>query len=195
MRVKHIPIFPVITSYIECENYNSIKDDLIAWIYQYQKTDEGVIISNRGGWQSRSDFYFEPSFIRFYDYILRHILNSIPFVDVNVTLQNMWININKKGDLNISHNHPESMLSGVFWVKTPNECGKINFESLESFNYSFFHRKAHPELRKINFDSCVEFDPKEGSILLFPANLRHMVNQNQSDEDRISIAFNIWLTE
>lgn len=138
MRVKHIPLFPVITSYIECENYNSIKDDLIAWIYQYQKTDEGVIISNRGGWQSRSDFYFEPSFIRFYDYILRHILNSIPFVDVNVTLQNMWININKKGDLNISHNHPESMLSGVFWVKTPNECGKINFESLESFNYSFF---------------------------------------------------------
>ena len=195
MRVEHIPLFPVITTYIECENYHLIKDDLIAWIYQYQKNDEGVTISNRGGWQSRSHFHFEPSFIRFYDYIFRHILNSLPFVDVNARIQNMWININKKGDLNVIHDHPESMLSGVFWVKTPDDCGKINFQSPEAFNYSFLHRRAHPELRKINFDSSVEIEPKEGSILLFPANLKHQVNPNMSDEDRISIAFNIWLTD
>ena len=33
--------------------------------------------------------------------------------------------------------------------------------------------------------------PKEGSMLVFPAYLDHKVEPNKSDEDRISISFNI----
>ena len=33
--------------------------------------------------------------------------------------------------------------------------------------------------------------PTEGLMVLFPSHLRHGVEQNQSDEDRISMAFNI----
>ena len=31
----------------------------------------------------------------------------------------------------------------------------------------------------------------EGGMILFPSHLAHRVNENKSDEDRISIAFNI----
>ena len=35
------------------------------------------------------------------------------------------------------------------------------------------------------------FPPTEGTILLFPASIMHKVESNQSDEDRISVAFNL----
>ena len=39
------------------------------------------------------------------------------------------------------------------------------------------------------------FCPLEGRIFVFPAHLAHQVEPNQSNEDRISISFNIWLKE
>ena len=35
------------------------------------------------------------------------------------------------------------------------------------------------------------FQPTEGFILLFPSHLQHCVKENKSDEDRISVAFNL----
>lgn len=196
MSATHVPLFPIIVSHIQCENYWTIKNDLISWIYEFQKTDEGTIKSNRGGWQSKEDhFYFDPSFARYYDYIVRHILSSTPFPNTKVILSNMWININRKGDYNASHDHPRSLLSGVFWVKTPKDCGGIVFESPMEFNYSFLYEKAHPQLKELNFNNSKHFSPLEGSILLFPSNLRHHVEPNQSEEDRISIAFNLFLDQ
>ena len=37
------------------------------------------------------------------------------------------------------------------------------------------------------------FTPIEGRILLFPSSLEHEVEENKSDEDRISYSFNIKL--
>ena len=39
------------------------------------------------------------------------------------------------------------------------------------------------------------FCPLEGRIFVFPAHLAHQVEPNQSNEDRISISFNIYLKE
>ena len=35
------------------------------------------------------------------------------------------------------------------------------------------------------------FNPTEGCIILFPSHLLHHVNPNKSNEDRISVAFNM----
>ena len=40
-----------------------------------------------------------------------------------------WININKKGDFNEKHNHPNCHLAGVLWIKCPENCGDISFDS------------------------------------------------------------------
>ena len=37
------------------------------------------------------------------------------------------------------------------------------------------------------------FTPKEGKMLIFPSSLSHLVEKNESDEDRISYSFNIIL--
>lgn len=62
---------------------------------------------------------------------------------------------------------------------------------------------AHNQLKeKINFNNIVQshfhprFTPKltEGSLIIFPGHLPHLVEKNFSDELRITIAFNISLT-
>ena len=44
-----------------------------------------------------------------------------------------------------------------------------------------------------NLYHCYHFNPTEGKILVFPAHLNHLVQENKSNEDRISVSFNIRL--
>ncbi len=100
-----------------------------------------------------------------------------------------WININQKGHFNYSHDHPGSLFSCVYYVKGGDDKGALEFktpitphtytisdELVGSFNAFTGHAMVIP--------------PVTGDLLIFPAWLQHRVNMSQSDEDRISIAFN-----
>ena len=45
--------------------------------------------------------------------------------------------------------------------------------------------------KKLFITPTVEIQPLEGVIVLFPSDLTHSVQKNNSDEDRISVSFNI----
>ena len=100
-----------------------------------------------------------------------------------------WANINRKGNYNKRHVHmdPGIFLCGVYYVKAPENSGNIRFfdprgplmGSMQDHNY-FFGGHAHQFIT-----------PKEGLLLFFPSWLEHDVEPNNSDEDRISIAFNV----
>ena len=192
MHIHHRTLFPSIVTEVECDFYSFIQPSLIEWIYKYQKTTNGVVLSNCGGWQSLSDFYLDRSFDQFADYILKNALMSLKHYDLNFKLSNMWININKQRDYNVMHNHPNSIISGVFWVKTPENCGSLVFQSPHSFTQHLLLNHVDSEVaKKQNYCDCFNFTPKEGTMILFPSDLLHGVEPNESDEDRISIAFNL----
>jgi uncharacterized protein (TIGR02466 family) len=192
MHIHHRTLFPSIVTEVECNFYSFIQPSLIEWIYNYQKTTDGVVFSNRGGWQSPSDFYLNESFDQFTDYILKNALMSLKHYNLNFKLSNMWININKKGNYNVIHNHPISIISGVFWVKTPKNCGSLVFQSPHSFTQPSLLRNIDSEIAKEqNYYDSYSFFPKEGTMILFPSDLLHGVEPNESEDDRISIAFNL----
>ena len=192
MHILHRSLFPSIVTEVECDHFNFVQPTLIEWICNYQKTTDGVSISNRGGWQSPSDFYLDESFGEFVDYIVNNAQSALSFYDLELKLSNMWININKKGDYNVTHDHPLALISGVFWVKTPENCGSLVFQSPNSFAQALLLNHIDPEIaQQQHYDHSFSFTPKEGKMILFPANLLHLVEPNQSNEDRISIAFNL----
>jgi uncharacterized protein (TIGR02466 family) len=192
MHIHHRTLFPSIVTEVECDFYNFIQPSLIEWIYNYQKTTDGVSISNRGGWQSPSDFYLDESFDQFTDYILKNTLMSLKHYNLDFKLSNMWININKKGNYNILHDHPNSTISGVFWVKTPENCGSLMFHSPHNFTQDLLLHSVDSEIaKKQNYYGGYYFSPKEGTMILFPSDLMHGVEPNESEDDRISIAFNL----
>ena len=185
--------FPLIVTEIECDFYRYIRDDLIDWIYKYQSTAETVHLTNRGGWQSPSDFYQQETFSEFKSYILNNAFQSLTHYNRRFELSNMWININKKGNYNTAHNHPGCIMSGVFWVKAPENCGNLRFLSPHSFAECFLLQSFQDDdvRKKVNYSESMDFMPKDGVMILFPSHLQHLVESNESDEDRISIAFNL----
>ena len=47
------------------------------------------------------------------------------WLDREPVLGNMWANINPKGGMNQPHIHPNSLLSGVYYVKSNPKAGRL----------------------------------------------------------------------
>ena len=190
-------LFPTVVHEVTVKNFKSIKKDLVNYVYeQKQRDSQGVSFSNVGGWQSG------PSYSNFDNILLTTITETlIPYFSNNVLdmskkiqYNGLWMNINRKGDYNTSHDHAMCHLAGVFWLKIPKNCGNIHFFSPHSFTHgSEMQRYTEDFQKKTNVYSSYWFSPVEGSILVFPACLIHRVDSNQSDEDRISASFNLEL--
>ena len=189
-------IFPVPIHQFDVNGYSEIQDELIDYVYKMREKDPvGHTISNRGGWQS-SCFSLENE-----DDILQNFLTNclseFPPIEKSIKLfVSAWININPPEAFNLKHNHPTSDLSGVLWLKCQKDCGNIVFESPRSFAT---HREIDSYTEDFkkdnNYFHSFYFNPVAGRLIVFPSHLEHHVDFNQSQEDRISVSFNIRLSE
>ena len=193
-------LFPTQVVSGEIPDFDQIQDKLIKWIYEYKKKNEDIArISNKGGWQSaRKDVFIDDGFKQFENIIIPIIGELVD--EYKLTTQadvvQMWININGKNGYNVSHRHPGADLSGVLWVKQTEDQGRFIFDNMDvgyrdaSLVYTMnrdylIQKKMLPEWFPLY---------KNGTIILFPAMFSHRVEINETEEDRISISFNIKLT-
>ena len=90
----------------------------------------------------------------------------------------------KSSGYQASHNHSSSWISGVFYLKVPKNLnedeGNIKF-SKHGYNF--------PKNSFVNSNKIIE--AREGGLVMFPSSLYHETIPFKSDEDRISIAFDI----
>ena len=188
-------IFPIPIHQFDVNGFSKIKDELIDYVYDCKKKDpKGVSLSNRGGWQSEGfEIINEDDVLQLF---LINCLSNFPPIKESVQLRGYaWININKPGDYNIKHVHPTNNLSGVLWIKCLENSGDIVFDSPNNFE-SFLENKSYDDdFKKSNFiDDSYHCYPTEGRIIVFPSHLQHHVQENKSNEDRISVSFNIRLS-
>lgn len=90
------------------------------------------------------------------------------------------------------HAHPASILSGVFYLKIPDNSPPIIFnDPRDHYKYIQYPTKfGNPrEMYKLLSEYVV--NPTEGMILMWPSWLEHQVLASKSSEDRIAIAFNV----
>tara|TARA_B100001989_G_C24371069_1_gene379390 strand:- start:24 stop:644 length:621 start_codon:yes stop_codon:yes gene_type:complete len=185
-------IFPIPIHYFDVNEFSKIQNQLIDYCYNLREKDPvGNIISNRGGWQSHP-FKIENHNDILHNFLIESLTN-FPNIKKDVKFSvTAWININGNGDFNITHCHPTSTLSSVLWIKCPDNCGDIEFVS--PYQYSAFEEVDSyiDDFKKNNLlDHNVYINSKEGKMIVFPSHLHHFVNPNKSQEDRISVSFNI----
>jgi uncharacterized protein (TIGR02466 family) len=189
-------IIPFATSiYVSEIDYDN--DKLLSEIESVRKQDPaGVNISNKGGWQSEDIQAMQPQHFM-YPLLTEKLMPLVAEiyktyeVDANneVTLSNCWFNINGYKDYNVSHVHPHSYFSAVYYVKTPPDSGNILFSRPDTFNeYVRIKKDADPDNYRVweNY----RINVKEGLFVIFPSHIRHWVEQNLSQDERVSIAFN-----
>lgn len=163
------------------------------YCYELKNQSEGRVISNVGGWQSNG-LTDESLFFNHIIGDIKKLFQVLQIHDLKLDFHDFWINVNGKNDYNVQHNHIGGFISGVLYVKTPENCGNIFFvDPLTSVRSAYeynFHVSGRLPLNNV-FSKSWCYEPKEGLLILFPSWLEHYVEPNKSDEDRISIAFNI----
>ena len=168
-------------------------DELTKYAYYLRAKSDGVIKSNVRGWQS--DELSEPN-LEIGNLVNVIIENLTPIHtefglndDYRMQLGNLWININNKSGFNRPHRHPESTVSGVYYVSVPKDSGNIVFNHPAVVQSYHINSNTLKESNSIN-SSTWHITPEAGLLIMFPSWLEHYVEPSNSDEDRISIAFN-----
>lgn len=159
--------------------------------------------SNAGGWQSPGNLitWPEPAIDIFRQRIEKMVNNLLQETARDIgrdrsfeLLIDAWANINRKGNYNIVHTHPNCMYSGVYYVQQGDTEKTIPYSGLleildprEAANYI--------QIRHSVFDAREFVDNVPGRMLLWPSWLKHWVHPYEGEGERISIAFNVNVIE
>jgi uncharacterized protein (TIGR02466 family) len=150
------------------------------------KSNNGVHRSNKGGYQS--EIFLKDNFKYRFDEIYSFVMDSVNAVGKDTEsvyeLSNFWVNINEKNNYNVIHSHPQSSISGCIYLKTNSNSGRIVFVNPSPSAHYIFNSNIH------GFWEKYWFLPIVGELIMFPSYLSHYVEPNDSEDVRVSIAFN-----
>jgi len=172
--------------------FADLRDTWIEEIYEFKHLMPSMLISNRGGWQS-PDLFAVDYRSNNLKIILNKITKQIESMFSNgykIEVDGMWYNMNHKDSYNDLHDHPGADLAGIFYIKVPSsakESGELVFMDPFNYNQSNLHEALNSKVPVRSFNVT----PTEGRFLMFPGHLLHRVEPNQTNEDRISLAFNM----
>ena len=92
------------------------------------------------------------------------------------------------------HSHCNSLFSGTLYLKAAEETGQITFHKYQKYlNFSSPTISLEFAEQNIFNSSTWSITPTENQIIIFPSNVMHSVEVNNSKDDRISVAFNLFV--
>jgi len=180
--------FPTI---VYAEDFKLDTDQMAKNIIQWSKEDGGVKKTNVNGWHSETEMHKKPEYKPLVDELFKmvHQVFNEEFLDKQAVLGNMWANINYQGGYNKPHVHPNALFSGVYYVKTSPNCGRLICQDPRPGIQTCMPTRKKVEIPKYLWRD-VHLQPTENRAIIFPSWLWHSVEPNQSNENRISISFN-----
>ena len=123
-RDLHFPT-PIYIADIEHPTLNQeLERDIIAW----SNRDKGVTRTNVQGWHSTTNMAELPEYAKLVNmlYACQKTIYNQEHLDSEPILGNMWANINPPGGMNRAHQHPNSLWSGVYYIKAPKNLSLIH---------------------------------------------------------------------
>jgi len=99
-----------------------------------------------------------------------------------------WLNYTFEGGKHHRHKHPNSLISGVLYISANKKFDSITFEKdrqdqihIDPLNFNIFNSPV--------WSFCIE----ALDVILFPSYLSHFVEFKKGDNERISLAFNVFI--
>jgi len=122
--------------------------------------------------------------------IIEDYFNKVisPLNNVKPYITQSWLNYTEKTQYHHTHEHPNSLVSGVFYINANKDNDRIKFFKKEYQQIKF-------EIKEYNiYNSLSWWLPVETSqVILFPSSLTHSVEVKQGTNTRISLAFNVFI--
>lgn len=166
------------------------------------RNEEGVKLSNIGGWQYHVKENEHDEIEKLKEALLdsaHSILKDCYEYDIkNLQIGNIWMNVNEYGNYNMHHTHVGSIFSCVYYLQVPDK----GYESLMFDSNDFYQRQVqshmvtdHPDNRSNDCNNrtryAAYFAPEDNKAFFFNPSLQHSVQRHENKEiPRISIAAN-----
>lgn len=170
---------------------NHIDDPLINQQKNYLLNLPKVL--NMGNLRSENGYIFEyPLFTELKKTIIEHIKEYVNIVypnsNLDVYITQSWANYTEPNQYHHKHSHPNSFISGVYYINAIKNEDMIKFYKDLPFTFQINHNQSN------NYNSGdVAILVETGDLVLFPSNFTHNVPPTTSKEIRISIAFNTFI--
>ena len=179
---------PIYIADIEHPTLNQeLERDILAW----SNKDKGMTRTNIKGWHSGIHMHELPEYKKLVDmlYACQKTIYDQEHLDSEPVIGNMWANINPPGGMNRAHQHPNSLWSGVYWIKTPKNCGDLKIDDPRS-SAAMCRPRQKPGEMPARLYRETHYKPIAGRCIMFPSWLMHCVDPNESNDIRISVSFN-----
>ena len=186
-RELHFPT-PIYIADIKHSTLNQeLERDIVTW----SKQDKGIVRTNVQGWHSTTNMHELPEYQKLVRmlYECQKTIYEQEHYESEPFLGNMWANINPPGGMNRAHQHPNSLWSGVYWIKTPKDCGDLKIDDPRS-SAAMCRPRQKPGKLPTRLHRETHYKPIAGRCIMFPSWLMHCVDPNQSNDIRISVSFN-----
>ena len=164
-----------------------LERNIIAW----SNEDKGITRTNVQGWHSPTNMAELPEYKKLVSmlYACQKTIYDQEHLDSEPVLGNMWANINPPGGMNRAHQHPNSLWSGVYYIKAPKNSGDLKIDDPRSAAAMVRPNKKKGPVPARLFRET-HYEPIAGRCIMFPSWLMHCVDPNKSNDIRISVSFN-----
>ncbi|MGH6639849.1 MAG: 2OG-Fe(II) oxygenase family protein [Polaromonas sp.] len=143
------------------------------------------------GWQSGQTMHQREEFQDLVVCITRAGKSVLRFLRIGydaIEITGCWATVLRQGTGHKAHCHPNNYLSGVYYVRTHTGANTINFHDPRT--QAGVIRPPVVELTAENTDQVV-VSVTNGTLLLFPSYLEHSVDASLSEQERVSVSFNL----
>ena len=198
-QAEFVAIFPTLICQTMYPAFEEEAEGLIEAAYDVRKADQQGIGESARKYDVGYTSYFscpDLSSLSVFENLVRFIAEKVTALadamkidrtNASLDMGEFWLNINSTYAFHSDHNHPNAHFSGVFYLQATAQSGKIIFRDPREARS--MHAPDYLERTNLNSD-VVSIPPTPGNLLVFPAWLYHGVEQNLSDEERISLSFN-----
>jgi len=120
----------------------------------------------------------------------RNIFQSTDSIEFFLTTS--WAMKHDKGNWSDSHNHANSVISGIFYIQVDKNSGDLIFnKKTNNLTEGLLEipSKIYNQFNSHKFT----IKPENNQLIIFPSNLPHEVEKSQSNNARYCIAFNYFV--
>jgi uncharacterized protein (TIGR02466 family) len=186
-----IPMFPTLVwkVLVKSELHDALEATILATLDRIRR-DLPKLEPGRG-WQSEQTLHEREEFrvlVSCIEDVTQSVLRFLRIGREASEVTGCWATVLTKGAIHRAHSHPNNFLSGVYYVRTHPGADTINFH--DPRHQASVIRPPVVELTAENTDQVV-VKVTNGTLLMFPSYLEHSVDASESEQERISISFNV----
>jgi len=190
--IKNLWPTPIYSNFAQGKEFNNIQEELNAVIGKLNFSQNKSFLGITPNTHELSENAFDASVLddygcnytlKFIDKCLIEYLNLIGSEIPSFKLCESWITKTKKSNYAHIHNHGLTDVAGVYYINTNGKDGDLCFEYINNLLGGNYIYNA--------IDQRVNAPLKTGLLLLWPGNLNHGTEVNTTDNERLSLSFNI----